>query len=105
MVEIINSNDDFSKKVKNSKRVCVVDFWANWCAPCKMFLPVFEAVSKEKKSIDFFKIDVDELGEIPTEYKIKSIPTLILFKEGVEIKRISGTLKKDDFLDFLKIQN
>ena len=80
MVEIINSNDDFSKKVINSKRICVVDFWANWCVPCKMFLPIFEAVSKEKKNIDFFKIDVDKVEEIPTEHKIKSIPTLILFK-------------------------
>ena len=64
----------------------IVDFYATWCGPCKMLSPVFESVSEEIKDTKFIKVDVDKFEELCRNYKVMSVPTLILFENGKEVK-------------------
>lgn len=83
------------------KERVIVDFYATWCGPCKMLGPVFEEVSKES-SIKFVKVDIDEHEDLCREYKVMSVPTLILFENGKEIKRNIGFIPKDKLIEFIK---
>ena len=95
---IIHYEDNFDELIKTK---AVVDFYATWCGPCKMFGPVFEEVSGEI-DINFVKIDVDNYAEVARKYGVMSIPTIILFEDGKEIKRYTGFMSKDEFIGFLK---
>lgn len=98
---IINKN--FEDEILNSNGLTIVDFWAPWCGPCKMFGPIFENVSKEKSDIKFCKFNVDEDSEnISKELGVMSIPTIILFKDGKEIKRNIGFMDEDSLISFLE---
>lgn len=100
---MININNNFKKEVLDNKGLTVVDFWASWCGPCKMFGPIFESVSQTKNNIKFCKLNVDEDNEnISKELGIMSIPTVILFKDGNEIKRNIGFLDEDSLTQFLE---
>lgn len=95
---LIHYENDFEKLISD---VAVVDFYATWCGPCKMFGPIFEEVSTGNK-INFVKVDVDNYSDIARKYGVMTIPTIILFKEGQEIKRHIGFMSKDEFNEFLK---
>lgn len=97
-MSLIHYEKDFNELIKKE---AVVDFYATWCGPCKMFGPIFEEVSKEK-NVNFVKLDVDNFSDIAREYGVMSIPTVIVFKEGQEVKRFTGFMSKGDFLEFLK---
>ena len=84
---------EFKNEIGNSK--VLVDFFATWCGPCKMLGNVLEKFSKNN-DIDIIKVDVDEASNLSSEYKIYSVPTLILFENGSEIKRISGFMTEDE---------
>ena len=73
----------------------VVDFYAQWCGPCKMMAPIIELLAKEMPSVKFVKVDVDENPELSAQYGIMSIPTIVLFKKGKETERNTGALPKD----------
>ena len=81
--------------------ILVVDFWATWCRPCKMFSPILEEIAKEN-SIWIAKIDVDENPESAQKYEISSIPTTIVFEKGVPVKKIIGAKPKHQMLEELK---
>lgn len=85
-MEIIKNLDSITKEIT------VVDFFATWCPPCKMLAPVLE----ELKNIDVFKVNVDESPELAKEYRIEFVPTLIIFKDKVEVARNSGFMNIDD---------
>lgn len=87
------SKEEFNKKIKEGKYL--VDFFATWCGPCKMLGMVLEKIDNENL-IDILKIDVDEETDLAKEYKIYSVPTLILFEDGKELKRISGFLGEEE---------
>ncbi|MDR3241235.1 MAG: thioredoxin [Lactobacillaceae bacterium] len=70
--------------------VSITDFWATWCAPCKMQGPVISALANQVKDVDFFKIDVDENKETASELGIRAIPTLIIKKDGEIVERLTG---------------
>jgi thioredoxin 1 len=74
----------FDKDVLESATVVLVDFWAPWCMPCKMLTPMFEEISKEMKKVKFWKVNVDENGELAGEFSIQGIPAILLFKDGEE---------------------
>ena len=93
MAQMLN-NDNFNSSVETG--VCVVDFFATWCGPCKMLAPVFEELSSEMEGkVTFLKVDVDECGDIAREYGISTIPTMMIFKDGENQDTMVGFLPKD----------
>ena len=90
------SDSSFEKDVLQSEKPVLVDFWAEWCAPCRMLAPTVEAVSEKfVESAVVVKLNVDESPATAGTYGIKGIPTLILFREGKEVERIVGATSKD----------
>ena len=83
--------------------IAVADFSAAWCGPCKMMAPVFHTVADEMKGkVDFFSVDVDENPGLAAANKVFSVPTLILYKNGVEASRSVGAISRYDLLDFIE---
>ena len=99
MVKEINSND-FKEKISKGK--VLVDLWAEWCFPCRQLSPIIEELSKEIKDINFYKLDVDKNPDVAESYGVMGIPTLILFKNGKESKRIVGVKSKEEIKKELK---
>jgi len=92
-----NSTNDstFDQDIKSSNIPVVVDFWAEWCGPCKQIGPILEEISEEKKStVRILKLNIDENPEIPQKYNVRGIPTLMLFKEGKLIDTKVGSLSQ-----------
>jgi thioredoxin 2 len=91
------------KLVAKSPLPIVIDFWASWCGPCKMFAPTFESTARKLGSeIVFAKVDTQANPQAADSFQIRGIPTLIFFQNGVEKKRISGALGLEDFSRWLK---
>ena len=80
MIEI-KSQEEFDNLIKTNNNV-IVDFWAPWCGPCKMVIPLVERLSEELPNVTFAKVNIDEVVDVPTKYNVRSIPTLIKFKDG-----------------------
>lgn len=94
--------EDRFDDIKESK-VAVADFSATWCGPCKMMAPVFHAVADEMvDEVDFYSVDVDENPGLAAANKVFSVPTLILYKDGVEASRSVGAISRSDLLDFIE---
>lgn len=99
-MELNLSMENFEKEVLNSNQPVLVDFYANWCGPCKMMAPIIEelAVELEGKG-KVGKINVDENQELAVKYGVMSIPTLIFFKDGEEVKRFVGVRDKSELIE------
>ena len=96
------SDAEFEKVVLKSDLPVVVDFWAEWCGPCKMMEPIFEEVGLEYSGrVKFVKINVDDNPESPAKYGVRGIPTMILFKDGDVVATRVGSLAKGQFTQFL----
>ena len=101
MSKEIHSAAEF--EIINHKGYALVDFWATWCQPCRMMAPVLESAEKQLGSqINFAKVDVDEQQQLAAEFDIMSIPTLVVFKDGKPVKRMSGYRPLDAFVEELK---
>ena len=88
--------DNFLNEVLQDKNKVLVDFNAEWCGPCKMLKPILEEVNKNNKKIKIVSINIDKEDELADEYNVSSIPCLILFDKGIEIKRSVGLISKDE---------
>lgn len=94
--------EEFEERVlKNSKKV-LVDFYADWCGPCRMLSPVIEEIAKENDEYEFVKVNVDDCPDVSRKYGIMSIPTLIVFEKGEEKKKTLGFHSLDEVKEFLK---
>ena len=100
-MEIIElSQNQFKEEVLNNKEKILVDFNADWCGPCKMIEPILEEIAKENK-IKIISINVDNNQDLAIKYQISSVPCLILFKNGQEIKRNIGLISKREINEFI----
>ncbi|MCA1833803.1 MAG: thioredoxin [Actinomycetota bacterium] len=103
MAEIIHVGDaDFEDKVLKSDKPVLVDFWADWCGPCHMVAPVLQEIAGEKDSVQIVKVDVDANPEVSRRYGILSIPSMLLFVDGVEKRRLVGARGKSQILGELQ---
>ena len=98
MVQIV-SQDYFSDSIASG--LVLIDFFAEWCGPCKMLTPVLEEVAKELPSVTILKLDIDASPRPAEQYGVSSIPTLILFKDGKEVERSVGLKDKDSLIKLI----
>ena len=91
MSTIALTSENFNETI-NSDKIVLVDFWASWCGPCRQFGPIFEAASERHEDLVFAKVDTDANQDIAAALEISSIPTLMIFREGVLIFRNSGAI-------------
>ena len=96
MATVELNNENFENEVLKSDKPVVVDFWAAWCGPCRMMGPIFEELSDDMSEVKFAKLSTEDYGDKASEHNIMSIPTLVVFKEGKEVGRISGVMPKED---------
>ena len=92
------TTENFQSRVIESLKVVLVDFWAEWCGPCKMLSPVIDELANDYNSdmVDIGKLNVDEHSEIAAKYGIRSIPCLLFFKNGKVEKQVVGAIEKDE---------
>ena len=93
------TNENFEKEVINSDKTTIIDFYADWCGPCKMMSPIIDKIAEENDNIKVGKLNVDEGQDIAIKYNVMSIPTIIVFKNGVEFKRFVGVTSKDNIIN------
>ena len=96
----INKNN-FENEVLNSDKTVLLDFWAPWCAPCRMVVPIVEEIAGERRDIKVGKINVDEEPELANKFSIMSIPTLVVMKNGKIVQQVSGARSKNAILEML----
>lgn len=102
MAKIIQLSDDrFDSAVKENPLV-LVDFWAEWCGPCRMIAPLLEEIAREKDKLVIGKLNIDDNPAKAAEFQVMAIPTLILFKDGKPVTRIIGAMPKDALLKKLE---
>lgn len=94
--------DNFEAEVLQAKQPVVVDFWASWCGSCQMVGPLIEQLSEEMPETKFAKVNVDDELDLVRKYKVESIPTLLIFDDGKEVKRKIGALPKAAIKQFIE---
>ena len=93
--------ENFEQEVVNADRPVCIDFWAPWCGPCRMLSPVIEELAEEEPAIKFCKVNVDEQMDLAQQFKVVSIPMLILIKNGEVTAKDIGVKSKDELLAFM----
>lgn len=100
MAEVVVTKENFENEVINSEIPVIVDFWAEWCGPCRMLAPILKEVADEfDGKVKVAKVNVDNDGELAEKYKIISIPTLIVFSKGEQVKKSIGYMEKSEVVD------
>jgi thioredoxin 1 len=97
-MSLVHANkNNFNQEVKESNIPVIVDFYADWCGPCKMLAPIFEELAEEyKEKVKFVKVNTEGNEDLANEYDVKGIPCLVLIKEGKEVDRIVGLAPKEE---------
>ena len=104
MAEIVDVSDqDFEAEILNSDKPVIVDFWAEWCAPCKQIAPVLKELADEYGDrVKVVKMDIDSNPKTPGDYGIRAIPTILSFKDGKVVDQLQGARPKKDFEEAIK---
>ncbi len=92
------NESNFDREVMQSEKPVIVDFWAEWCGPCKMIAPLLDEIAKEKADVKVAKVNVDENQSLSFKYNIRAIPSLIFFKNGQVRDQVTGMTSKKDLL-------
>ena len=95
------NKDNFQQEVLHSDKPVLVDFWASWCGPCQMVLPIMDEIADERSDIKVCKINVDEQKELARQFRVMSIPTLAVFKNGEMVNRSTGAKPKEQILQMI----
>ena len=96
----ITTKEEFEKEIKAG--TVLVDFYAEWCGPCKMISPILDELAKENPQVKVIKVDVDAAQELAMEYQIMSIPTIMVYKDGEKVAHELGALAKERLEDLIK---
>lgn len=97
------TTETFGSEVLKADKPVVVDFWAGWCGPCRMLAPVLEELERERPDLKICKIDVDDAPGLATQYRVSSIPTVMLFRNGQIAAKVIGYVSKDELCQDLGI--
>lgn len=101
MLKYVDSSD-FEKEVLNHEGKVLVDFYADWCGPCRALGPILENVSKQEGSIDIVKLNVDENQDLAAKYNVMTIPTMMIFEKGEVKNTTMGLMGEKQILEFMK---
>ncbi len=96
------NNENFEKEVLESEKPVLIDFFADWCGPCKMLSPIVKQIAEENEQIKVVKINIDNEQDLAVKYGIMSIPTLVVIKNGQESSRSVGLISKEEILELIK---
>ncbi|MGN0165168.1 MAG: thioredoxin [Lachnospiraceae bacterium] len=100
VIDITEKN--YESEVLESDKTVLLDFWAEWCGPCSMLSPIVHEFAVENSNIKVGKVNVDEEGDLASKFRIFSIPTLVVLKNGQEVKRSIGVISKDEIGELVK---
>lgn len=95
-------DSDKLEDIQNSDETWVIDFWAEWCQPCKKLAPIFEEVSEEVDSVNFGKVDMEEHQQLGTSMGVRALPTMVIVKGDQEVARTSGVKQKDELKSWIQ---
>ena len=101
-MSVINLNENnFEEEVLKSEKTVLIDFWASWCGPCRMMSPIIDEIAEEKTGIKVGKVNVDDNQELAVKYNVMSIPTIMIFENGIPKKTFIGVTDKNEILEQL----
>lgn len=96
------NNQNFEEEVIKSEKTVLIDFYADWCGPCKMLSPIIDEIAEENTDIKVVKVNVDDSQDLAMKYQVMSIPTLVVIKDGKEINRSVGLRDKQEVINMIK---